>query len=278
MRYLAPYQFGLWLAEYLNIRCQLCGCYRKALPSTLSQPNRLLSTSILKKSLLCTSCHYSIPWLPALFNVDVQASVVLPIQVASYYDYPIRQAIRAFKHSEDMTRLPLLVHMLRQLPRPRGCHSDNSVILPMPTTDSRLIKRGFDPVTILSIYLSKHWQIPLWHGVERKDDTLSQKGLDRTERLSNLNDAFMLIETPPVKRIILFDDVATTGSSLQALARSLLLSDSSIFDISDRSEHSSNSPLIHQPSSFSTVSASKNHKNQLDISAYALAHGSQKHK
>lgn len=168
--------------------------------------------------------------------------------------------------------------MLRQLPRPKGCHSDNSVILPMPTTDSRLSKRGFDPVTILSIYLSKHWQIPLWHGVERKDDTLSQKGLDRTERLSNLNDAFMLIETPPVKRIILFDDVATTGSSLQALARSLLLSDSSIFDISDRSEHSSNSPLIHQPSSFSTVSASKNHKNQLDISAYALAHGSQKHK
>ena len=49
MRYLAPYQFGLWLAEYLNIRCQLCGCYRKALPSTLSQPNRLLLLPFSKK-------------------------------------------------------------------------------------------------------------------------------------------------------------------------------------------------------------------------------------
>ena len=88
----------------------------------------------------------------------------------------------------------------------------------------------------------------------------------------------MLIEMPPVKRIILFDDVATTGSSLQALARALLSTDSSISDISDSSKHSSNSPLIHQPSSASIVSPSKNHRDQLNICAYALAHGSQKHK
>lgn len=145
------------------------------------------------------------------FQVHIAAGTTLPMQAASYYDYPIRQAIRAFKQHEDMTKLPVLLHVLRQLPRPSGCHHDNSVIVAMPTTNQRLIKRGFDPVSILSAQLSKHWQIPLWQGVQRIDNTSSQQGLSRAERLSNLDNAFALTEPPPVKRLLLFDDVATTG-------------------------------------------------------------------
>ncbi|MBP3946429.1 ComF family protein [Psychrobacter sp. K31L] len=179
------------------------------------------------------------------------AGNTLSIQAATYYDYPIRQAIRAFKHHEDMTKLPLLLHALRQLPRPHGCHHDNSVIVAMPTTNQRLIKRGFDPVSILSAHLSKHWQIPLWHGVQRIDDTISQQGLTRAERLSNLDNAFALIESPPAKRLILFDDVATTGASLQALGRAL----HSLSGITSLN----NAPTSHK----------------YPLIAYALAHGSQ---
>jgi predicted amidophosphoribosyltransferase len=275
----APYQLGLWLAEYVNIRCQLCGCYRKA-PYTepadsnhadlsASQSSSLFATA--HKSLLCSRCQRSIAWLPAPFYVDIAASVSLPIQAASYYDYPIREAIRAFKHSEDMTRLPLLVHMLRQLPRPKGCHAGNSVIIPMPTTDDRLRKRGFDPVTILSIYLSKHWQIPLWHGVERQDNTVSQQGLSRSERLTNLNDAFVLTETPPVKRLLLFDDVATTGASLQALARAFLPDQPYLTPLeATRTDHGSMNYGTDSARQTADVKTNKHH-----ISAYALAHGSQ---
>ena len=84
--------------------------------------------------LLCKHCHHSIAWLPKPFNVDIAAGTILPIQAATYYDYPIRQAIRAFKYHENMTKLPLLLHTLRQLPRPHGCHKNNSVIVAMPTT------------------------------------------------------------------------------------------------------------------------------------------------
>lgn len=279
MRRPAPYQLGLWLAEYVNIRCQLCGCYRKA-PYTepadsnhadlsASQFSSLFATA--HKSLLCSRCQRSIAWLPAPFYVDIAASVSLPIQAASYYDYPIRQAIRAFKHSEDMTRLPLLVHMLRQLPRPKGCHAGNSVIIPMPTTDDRLRKRGFDPVTILSIHLAKHWKIPLWHGVARMDDTVSQQGLTRSERLTNLNDAFVLTETPPVKRLLLFDDVATTGASLQALARAFLPDQPYLTPLeATRTAHGSMNYATDSARQTADVKTNKYH-----ISAYALAHGSQ---
>ncbi|HCT74530.1 MAG TPA: ComF family protein [Psychrobacter sp.] len=179
------------------------------------------------------------------------AGSALSIQASTFYDYPIRQAIRAFKHDEDMSKLPLLLHAIRQLPRPHGCHHDNAVIVAMPTTPQRLVKRGFDPVSILAAQLSKHWQIPLWQGVRRIDHTVSQQGLTRAERLSNLNNAFVLTKTPPVKRLLLFDDVATTGASLQALGRAL-----------------------YKPAT-NTASASSLPTNRYHLSAYALAHGSQ---
>lgn len=284
MQRLAPYQTGLWLAEYLSIRCQLCRVHRSTSQSQLIQPQIIesqltksqysantlnsLSDSLpsnhalianlryffdkrLNHGLLCSHCHHSISWLPKPFQVDIAAGNTLSIRAATYYDYPIRQAIRAFKHSEDMTKLPLLLHALRQLPRPHGCHHDNSVIVAMPTTAQRLVKRGFDPVSILSAHLSKHWRIPLWHGVQRIDNTISQQGLSRAERLSNLDNAFALTEKPPVKRLILFDDVATTGASLQALGRILHRS----FSVSPP-DH----PQISQ---------------QGYLFAYALAHGSQ---
>ena len=266
MRRLAPYQSGLWLAEYGDVRCQLCRIYRSTPQSHLPQnhssaipPNNHSFFTKLRQhvnksfnsGLLCSDCHNSIAWLPIPFEVDIAAGTGLSIQAATYYDYPIRQAIRSFKHHEDMTKLPLLIHVLRQLPRPQGCHRDNSVIVAMPTTNQRLTKRGFDPVSILAAQLSKHWQIPLWQGVERIDNTVSQQGLSRAERLVNLDNAFALTENPPVKRILLFDDVATTGASLQALGHAL--SGKSI----------SLAAIAHQNS------------NQYHLSAYALAHGSQ---
>jgi len=266
MRRLAPYQSGLWLAEYGDVRCQLCRIYRSTSQSHLPQnhssaipPNNHSFFTKLRQhvnnrfnsGLLCSACHNSIVWLPKSFDVDITAGIGLSIQAATYYDYPIRQAIRAFKHHEDMSKLPLLIHVLRQLPKPQGCHRDNSVIVAMPTTNQRLTKRGFDPVSILAAQLSKYWQIPLWNGVERIDNTVSQQGLTRAERLGNLDNAFALIETPPVKRLLLFDDVATTGASLQALGRTL-------YD-----------------QSFSLAGVNSQSSNPYQLSGYALAHGSQ---
>ncbi len=279
MHRLAPYQTGLWLAEYVDIRCQLCRVYRSTAQPQLLSPSsahetldtlsvhsganvlpsdhtrfarvRQQITQRLKSGLLCAHCHHSITWLPKPFAVDIAAGTALSIQAATYYDYPLRQAIRAFKHHEDMTKLPLLLHAIRQLPRPRGCHQNNSVIVAMPTTEQRLIKRGFDPVSILAAQLSKHWRIPLWQGVKRIDNTVSQQGLTRAERLSNLDNAFALIEKPPVKRLLLFDDVATTGASLQALGRALC------------------GPSTNVAMAASDISP------QYRLSAYALAHGSQ---
>ncbi|WLP94837.1 ComF family protein [Psychrobacter sp. M13] len=260
MARLPPYQFGIWLAEYLYNRCQLCHIQRSMSHANIASASTASTAkptfALFNSGLLCEHCQHSISWLPDPFSVDIASNLALPIQAATFYDYPIRQAFRSFKHSEDITKLPLLVHVLRQLPRPTGCNGSNSVIVPMPTTDNRLRQRGFDPVTILSSYLAKHWQIPLWRGVVRIDSTVSQQGLTRSERLANLDDAFRVTELPPVKRLLLFDDIATTGASLQALARAL-------YETVD-AQYGTNT------SSDSANTNSHNHR----FYAYALAHGS----
>lgn len=270
MHRMAPYQAGVSIAEYVNRRCQLCHIQPSRLVinaiETVTNPVTRLS-HYLNSGLLCSHCQDSIVWLPPSFAVDIAPAISLSIQAATYYHYPIRPAFRAFKHYEDISKLPLLVHILRQLPRPKGCHHANSVIVPMPTTNSRLRKRGFDPVTILSAYLAKHWQIPLWKGVQRTDSTLSQQGLTRAERLSNLDNAFAVTKSPTVKRLLLFDDIATTGASLQALATTLHAhcQPSSRQLINNSAEHAStehpsiNNPSIHTP---------------YHMTAYAIAHGS----
>lgn len=173
----------------------------------------------LQKSLICTACHRDIQWLPKPFFIEMTPSLDFSVISAATYENSIRKAMIAFKYHEDLSALPLLVHAIQQLPRPHGYYANNSCILPIPTTNKRLQNRGFDPVFVLAKYLAQHWQIPLWQGAERVHDLGRQQGLSKEERLLNVQGAFALIQTPNVKRIILFDDVATTGASLKALAQ-----------------------------------------------------------
>ena len=123
MRHLAPYQSGLWLAEYGDIRCQLCRIYRST-PQSQHLQNHYSSSQLnnysfftklrqqvdnrFNSGLLCSHCHHSLAWLPKPFEVDIAAGTVLSIQAATYYDYPIRQAIRALSYAGETVEVNLV--------------------------------------------------------------------------------------------------------------------------------------------------------------------------
>lgn len=227
----AFYQLGIWRVQYLQSVCCVCHSH-PAISQKLPKEGLIIKRSFFS-SLVCQSCHESIDWRPErlqfLINRDSvngsieqqSASRNLDIQPAAPHLSYIRSAIIAFKYKERVDALAVLVHALQQLPRPHGCHANNSVIIAMPTTHNRLRKRGYDPVAILAYYLSKHWQIPLFKGVSRTDDTLSQQGLDRHERQANISNAFSIHTQPAVRRLLLFDDVVTTGATLTALTQTI---------------------------------------------------------
>ncbi|PNK61905.1 amidophosphoribosyltransferase [Psychrobacter sp. FDAARGOS_221] len=226
------YQLGMWRVQYLQKVCCVCRIYPVATISFAKKGAQLEHPFF--SYLVCHACHQDLDWLPATYELSLsllkpeqQAQSVsvfdaLTIQSAAPHVNYLRTAIINFKYKEQLSALPILVHALRQLPRPQGCHGGNSVILATPTTEHRLAVRGFEPVAVLAHYLSQHWQIPLWHGVVRIDDAGSQQGLDRHQRQSNMSQAFQVIEKPPCRNLLLFDDVVTTGATLSALALTLL--------------------------------------------------------
>ena len=97
------------------------------------------------------------------------------------------------------------------------------VIVPVPLHWRKQRMRGFNQAELLAEELSGYTGIPVDSKLlEKGKATRSQKKLDATERKKNLREAFRVVGNPSGKRILLIDDVYTTGSTMDVLSRALL--------------------------------------------------------
>jgi ComF family protein len=106
-------------------------------------------------------------------------------------------------------------------PRLRGRRFD--AIIPVPLHPARERERGFNQALLLGELLSARTEIPLRPLLERVRFTKTQTAFDRAERMENLRNAFRLRRNADVQslRVLLLDDVLTTGSTLSECARVL---------------------------------------------------------
>lgn len=99
-------------------------------------------------------------------------------------------------------------------------------LVPVPVHPSRWRKRGYNQAEVLAQGLSRELQIPVRKGdLIRVKKTTPQKKLNDRERLRNLTGAFQMADRPfpaAVRRVILVDDIYTTGSTIEACAGVLL--------------------------------------------------------
>ena len=97
------------------------------------------------------------------------------------------------------------------------------MIVPVPLHWRKQRKRGFNQAELLARELSRYTGIPVNTGLlKKKHATRSQKKLDAAGRKKNLKEAFQVVGNPVGKRILLIDDVYTTGSTMDVLAGALL--------------------------------------------------------
>jgi ComF family protein len=144
--------------------------------------------------------------------------------LAAYpYEGVIRSAIQAFKY-EGQTRLDDFLS--RALVNPLSSRPLTvDVVLPVPLSAQRLGSRGFNQAEILARPLAEATGWPLEGGLlVRARDTQPQVELPHRARRRNVEGAFSVACPDAVvgRRVLLIDDVCTTGATLEACAVPLL--------------------------------------------------------
>jgi ComF family protein len=98
------------------------------------------------------------------------------------------------------------------------------LIVPVPLHRKRLRQRGYNQSQLLGEVLEKRWRVPLEIGnLRRVRWTEPQTSLDATDRVMNVRGAFAVKDPRRLKgkRVLLVDDVLTTGSTMRACVEAL---------------------------------------------------------
>jgi competence protein ComFC len=136
----------------------------------------------------------------------------------------VRKLVHDFKYGQQRhLRYPLASWLRETLedPRLRDCHFD--LIVPVPLHPARERERGFNQAALLAELLAASMKVTARPVLERTRYTTTQTAYDRAERMENLAGAFRLRKNRDVRdlRVLLIDDVLTTGSTLSECARVL---------------------------------------------------------
>jgi ComF family protein len=135
-----------------------------------------------------------------------------------------RDVIHEFKYNRQIHLRYLLARWVRAaLDDERLRNYQFDVMVPVPLHSARQRERGFNQANLLANLLSEHTSIPCRPLLNRIRYTTTQTALDRSERMENLHNAFRLRKNADVRglRVLLIDDVLTTGSTLSECARVL---------------------------------------------------------
>lgn len=185
------------------------------------------------KKYLCTNCLRQFQLLLQPSDTDIENKQhlfsVLDTKFTFYTPYPFiaegitQSIIHHFKYA-DMPNLACIIgkELTTRLPE-----MGYDVIVPIPLHGTRLGERGYNQSEKLAEGISAIVSIPIAkkHLVKRTRQTPSQTGLTLEERQKNMQGAFALTdkgkEALQGKRILLVDDVMTTGATMASAAEAI---------------------------------------------------------
>jgi len=150
------------------------------------------------------------------------------------YEGPVPDLVQALKYSDRTDLAPMLGAWMA-----RAAHelvADADMLLPVPLHWTRLARRRFNQAALLARIVGEISGTPVRTDVLiRSRRTPPQVGLGRDDRAANMRGAFAVPEKRRAaitgKRLIIVDDVLTTGATLEAAARTLLKAGASAVDV-----------------------------------------------
>jgi len=221
-----------WLNAALSFvypeTCQLCGNSR----------------ATLDESYICDVCrndiHYITPPFCERCGLSFEGAITTIFECSNCRDHKLHfsyaravvvfrdgmlDLIHKYKYNRALWFEPFLAGLLVNAAKPHLSSDEWQYIVPVPLYPAKLREREFNQAERLANHLSAATQIPIHNRLLRRVlPTRTQTLLTREERIANVRKAFAI--RPGVslngERLVLIDDVLTTGATTSACARVLL--------------------------------------------------------
>ncbi|MFQ5835387.1 MAG: double zinc ribbon domain-containing protein [bacterium] len=163
-------------------------------------------------SLLCTECRR-------------ESSPFKKIFAATLYEGVMKEAIHLLKYRRKKGIMKRLEKVLKAY----FFHTDLplsklDLVIPIPLHRKKLKERGFNQAELLARVIATHFDLKLVkNGLQRVKATKSQISLSKKERIENIKGAFQFKNKDKfrAKKILLVDDVYTTGTTVREAAKVL---------------------------------------------------------
>ncbi|MDR1368378.1 MAG: ComF family protein [Candidatus Accumulibacter sp.] len=226
--------------------------FRNALDRLLKRASRLLSipleeleqdcllcASPAKREILCKACEADLPRLdeaccprcalPSPQGLLCGRCLARPphfdaARAIFRYEFPLDRLVQSFKYGH---RLALAGYFGRAMASlyPHGGEGIDfpiDVLVPLPLHPDRLRERGFNQSLELAKVVASAWNLPVdIDHCKRIRNTPAQADLPWKERGGNIRNAFLCSSDFEGKRVLIIDDVMTTGASLGECARAM---------------------------------------------------------
>ena len=150
------------------------------------------------------------------------------------YDDIARTLVHSLKYGDRLDLAPPLGRLMAAAGK--VLIEDADAFVPVPLHWSRLWGRRFNQSAALAKSIAAESGLPLWHDVlKRVKPTAQQVGLSRDERARNVQGAFRVPDEAKAqvsgRRLVLVDDVLTSGATAEACARGLLRAGAASVDV-----------------------------------------------
>ncbi len=171
---------------------------------------------------ICNRCFKSLKFTKgegAFEGSEYVSYVISPL----YYSYKARKLIKNLKFDRTFRAVDVLSEILKYLLEDMPHLLDFDIVTSVPLSFQRENERGYNQASLVGECVAKILDLPIYEDILKKiKNTDRQSRMSALERLTNVKDAFRADEDIKEKKIILVDDVYTTGNTMNSCAKELI--------------------------------------------------------